>query len=289
MSQSAWPEEGRQPDHADRSGQRPPEDWGGQPPGPPSGMSGGMKACLIVICVLGACCLLCCGGFGYLGYAMVPKVSTVPAEIDAAREEIAKINIPAGFEPKNSLKIDNWFCNVSMVEYSNPGHANLMMLQMRAKIGGPGAMQGIRQSIEQQRVTHVEIGPKANAKVETRMLKIKGKDCQFTFTTGDLGVVRGANKRAADKTPADKAPAEKTPADKGATDKGATDKGPADKGPADKGPADKGPADKTPAKNGGREHIMGDFDGKNGLVVIDVDFDDTYKEADIVKMLESIQ
>jgi hypothetical protein len=274
MSQSAWPEEGRQPDHADRSGQRPPEDWGGPPPGPPSGMSGGMKACLIVICVLGACCLLCCGGFGYLGYAMVPKVSTVPADINAAREEIAKIDIPAGFEPKNSLKIDNWFCTVTMVEYSNPGHANLMMLQGLAKIGGPAAMQSIRQSIEQQRVTHVEVGPKANAKVETRMLKIKGKDYQFTFTSGDLGGIRGANKG-----PADKTPAEKNPPEKNATEKNA----------AEKNAADKNHADKAPAKNAIRYQIMGDFDGKNGLAVINVDFDDTYKEADIVKMIESIQ
>jgi hypothetical protein len=284
MSQSAWPEEGRQPDHADRSGQRPPEDWGGQPPGPPSGMSGGMKACLIVICVLGFCCLLCCGGFGYLGYAMVPKVSTVPADIDAAREQIAKINIPAGLEPKNSLKIDNWFCTVTMVEYSNPGHANLMMLQVQAKIGGPAAMQSIRQSIEQQRVTHVEVGPRANAKVETRMLKIKGKDCQFTFTTGDLGGNRGANKGPADKTPADK-----TPADKNPPEKNAADKNHADKNQADKNHADKTPADKAPAKNAIRHQIMGDFDGKNGLAVINIDFDDTYKEADIVKMIESIQ
>ncbi|HET6328887.1 MAG TPA: hypothetical protein VFG04_29660 [Planctomycetaceae bacterium] len=277
MSQPAWPEEGRQPDHGNRSGQRPPDDWSEQPPRPPSGMSGGMKACLVVLCVVGFCCLLCCGGFGYFGYSMVPKIATSPADINAAREEIAKIDLPPGFEPKNSAKIDNWFCKVTMVEYSNPGHANLMMLQMLPKFGGPDAVAPMRQSIEKQRVTNVEVGPMANAKVETKTLKIKGKDYTFTFTTGEEGAVRVGKRMPGDKMPTIKTPPEKTP-----------DKAPADKTPADKGPdnADKGAA---PAKKSIRHHITGDFDGKNGLVLIDVDFDDTYKEADIVKMLEGIQ
>ena len=37
------------------------------------------------------------------------------------------------------------------------------------------------------------------------------------------------------------------------------------------------------------EEIAGQFEGKNGFAVINIDFDDTYKEADFIKMLESIQ
>ena len=231
-------------------------------------MSGGMKACLVVLCVVGFCCLLCCGGFAYFGYTMVPKVSNSPAEINAARDEIAQITLPAGFEPKTSAKIDNWFGRLTMVEYSNPGHADLMLMQIQAKIGGPDAMTPIRQSMEKQRVTKVEVGPMQNAKVETKMIKIKGKDCLFTFTTGDEGVNLGGNPLPDNK-----------PANNKADDKAADVKA----------PDAKGLGNKPRGKKGIRHQINGDFEGKNGLAVIVIDFDDTYKEADIVKMLESIQ
>jgi hypothetical protein len=166
MSQSDWPEEGRRPDQPDRSGQRPPDDWSDQPHGPPSGMSGGMKACLIIICVLGFCCLLCCGVFGYIGYTSIPKVSESPAEVDAARDEIAKIDLPPGFVPKNSAKMDNFAFSMIWVLYENPGHARLMMAQFGSKLGPANNMQmGMRQQFEIRRGT--EFGPMVNVNSET--------------------------------------------------------------------------------------------------------------------------
>ena len=99
MSQPNWPEENRP---HDQGGPPPHQQWSDQPP-PPTGMSGGMKACLIIICVVGFCCLLCCGGLAYLGFAFYPKMSTNPAEITALRDEIATIDIPAGFKPKGGF------------------------------------------------------------------------------------------------------------------------------------------------------------------------------------------
>jgi hypothetical protein len=243
MSQSDWPEEGRRPDNADRSGQRPPDDWSERPSGPPSGMSGGMKACIVLICVVGLCCLLCCGVVGFFGYSMVPKVSEAPADVEAARDQIAKIDLLPGFVPKSSAKIDNLFFAMSMVEYESPGHASLMMMQMHPKMGkGDDMMLPMRQQFEQKRVTHVSnVGPMQNAKIETKVLKIKGRDCSFTFTKSEP---------AAGRVPGPKA-------------------------------------------GGGNKKVAvakkSDRDGKNGMVLINIDFDDTYKEADIVKMLESIQ
>jgi hypothetical protein len=245
MSQSDWPEEGRRSDHPDRAGQRPPDDWGDQAQRPPSGMSGGMKACLVVLCVVGFCCLLCCGVFGFMVYSMVPKISTAPADIDAARDDIAKINLPAGFEPKSSAKFDNFIFSMLMVEYSNPGHATLMMMQMRTKFAGANDAQlPMRQQFEQRRVT--EFGPMTNAKIETKTIKIKGRDCTCTFTQYEEAG-GGPGKKADTKS------------------------------------------DKKASKKTERRRIQGDFDGKNGLVLFEIDFDDTYKEADIVKMLENIQ
>jgi len=229
-------------------------------------MSGGMKACLIIICILGFCCLLCCGVFGYFGYSMVPKISEAPAEIDAARDEIAKIDIPPGFVPKNSAKIDNMFFSMIMVEYENPGHASLFMMQMRPKMGGNDAMLPMRQQFEQKRVTHTsDVGQMKNAKMETKQIKIKGHEYTFTFTKGEEeGPVFG-NRRL-----------------------GRPGRGKGASGKAEKAPEPEG-ADKKPGKTVERESISGDFEGKNGLAIINIDFDNTYKEADIVKMLESIQ
>jgi hypothetical protein len=269
MSQSDWPEEGRGPDHANRSGQRPPDDWGDQPTGPPSGMSGGMKACLIIICILGVCCLLCCGVVGFFGYSMVPKISQAPADVDAARDEIAKIDLPPGLVPKNSAKIDNMFFSMVMVEYENPGHASLMLMQMRPKIGGNDAMLPMRQQFEQKRVTHVnDIGQMKNSKMETKQIKIKGHEYTFTFTKGEEEGP-GLRNRGLGKAGRGKA-------------------GRADSGKADKAGEPEG-ADKKAVKKVERESIAGEIEGKNGFAVINIDFDDTYKEADIVKMLENIQ
>ncbi len=285
MSQSDWPQEGRRPEHSDRYGQRGPDDWGGAPPAPPSGMSGGMKACLIVICVVGVCCVICCGVFGYVFYTIgksitEPVTSKNPAEVKAGLEEICKITLPPGLEPKSVTKIDNFVFTTVAVEYENPGHASLMMLEMHAKMGSSDSMAPVRQQFEQKRVTHVDIGgPMKNTKIETRVLKIKGHDYTFTFTKSEPAGGKGAGNGARGKAAGDKAGA-------GKAGKAGTDKAGADKAGAGKGEVAGAP--KTTGHNE-RESIHGDFDGKDGLVLISIDFDDTYKEADIVKMLESIQ
>jgi hypothetical protein len=152
-----------------------------------------------------------------------------------------------------------------------------MMLQMHTKMGSSDSMAPVRQQFEQKRVTHISTGgPMTNTKIETRILKIKGQDCTFTFTKSEPAGGKGASDGAAGKAGGDKA----------AGDKGGTDKAGAGKVGTGKGEV---AGIKKPSSRSERESIHGDFDGKDGLVLIAIDFDDTYKEADIVKMLESIQ
>jgi len=238
MSQAEWPEEVRRPDDVNRPARRS-EDWSDQAPPPPSGMSGGMKACLVVICVVGLCCLLCCGVVVYVFYNMVPKVSENPAEIDAVRDSICKIDIPPGLKPKTSIKFDNFFMSMPMVVYEDAGHATLMLMQMRIKVQGGDFNQAMRQQFDQRR--SVEVGRMENSKTETKNIKIKGKECSFVFTSGEERVPQGPG------------------------------------------------AGKKPGKKEFRHAIEGSFEGKDGQAMIFIDFDDTYKEADIVKMLENIQ
>jgi hypothetical protein len=239
MSQPNWPEEGRRPN---QPGQPPNQQWNEQPP-PPSGMSGGMKACLIIISVLGVCCLVCCGIVGYGIYSFVPKVTENPADIDAARNEIATIDLPAGLKPKTLLKFDNFLMSMPMVVYEDAGHATLMLMQIKIKYAGAEQMQaGMRQQFEQRRT--VEVGRMENSKTETKTIKIKGKDCPFVITTGETRDNRGGGGAG---------------------------------------------GDKKAAKKTVRHQMEGSFEGKDGQAVIVIDFDDTYKEADMIKMLENIK
>jgi hypothetical protein len=270
MSQSDWPEEGR---HANRSGQQPPDDWNDRSSGSSSGMSGGMKTCIIIVCILGFCCVLCCGIFGYVGYSMRPVISEAPADVDAAREEIATMKIPAGLVPKNSVKMDNMFISMIMVEYENPGHASLFIMQMRPKMGGNDATGPWKQQFEQNRVTHSNIGDMKNAKMETKQIKIKGHEYSFTFTKGEQEGTGFGNRRFG----------------RPARGKGADGKAKQGKADKDQEGAEPQGAEKKPAKLTQHEEIAGQFEGKNGFAVINIDFDDTYKEADFVKMLEGIQ
>ena len=272
MSQSPWPEEGR-PDSANRAGRRPPDDWGDQPPAPPSGMSGGMKACLIIGCVFGLCCILCCGVFGFLGYKMVPKITENAAEINDYRDQIAKIELPPGFEPKGGGKTDNFMMSMIFVFYENPGHAQLMMGQFGSKLGGGDQMNAsMRQQFDVQRGSRFH--DMANEKTETRNLKIKGHEYPFVFATGEVdeGATPGRiGRRREGQLGAEK---KKKEADKKEIEK--------------PNAAEKKEGDKAEKKKI-HHRISGEFEGKSGLAVIVIDFDDTYKEADMIKMLENIQ
>jgi hypothetical protein len=234
MSQSNWPEEGRP---YDQGGPPPHQQWSDQPP-PPAGMSGGMKACLIIICVVGCCCLLCCGGVIYLGYSFYPRISENPADIAATRDEIATIDIPAGLKPKGSFKIDNAFVSMPGVVYEDPKHAVLLMGEIKKSQWSEQLAPMMRERFEQQRT--VEVGRMENSKTETKTIKIKGKDCEFVFTTGEERDFGGGD-------------------------------------------------GKKPPKKSVHHEIAGTFDGKDGPAMIVINFDDTYKEADFVKMLENIR
>lgn len=281
MSQSEWPEEGRRPDSADRAGRRPSDDWGDQPP-PPSGMSGGMKACLIIGGLLGLCCILCCGVFGYMGYKMVPRLTNNAADINAYRDQIAKIDLPPGFEPKSGGKTDNFMFSMIFVFYENPGHARLMMGQFGSKMGGGPEMQGgMRQQFEVQRSS--EFHDMANEKTETRNLKIKGHEYPFVFATGEeeFGAGPGRFGRRRDR-------GQGSPEKEGGKENGKKE---GKSVPLAKKEIEKPDAGekKEGEKKSIHHRISGSFDGKQGLAEIVIDFDDTYKEADIVKMIENIQ
>src|SRR5580692_8270895 len=119
MAENQWNDEFNDP--AQGPGKPARDQWDSVPQAKP-GMSGGMKAFLIIAAVLGACCLLCCGIGGYFIYSVGRgiKTSQVPAEVNAAKDQIAAISIPAGFAPVQMVSMDNFMMLMTTVEYKNP-------------------------------------------------------------------------------------------------------------------------------------------------------------------------
>jgi hypothetical protein len=183
MAENQWNDEFRDPQQPSRRPDSSRDQWEGEPP-PKPGMSGGMKAFLILVAILGTCCLLCCGVGGFFVYQMRPKISNTPADVNAARDEIAKISLPAGFEPTNMVKIDNFMISMTVVEYRNPAiNGEITLAQMQIKFGQQAQRdQAMRQQLDRQGMS----GPKNlnNAKLETKTIKIKGQECNFTFKQG---------------------------------------------------------------------------------------------------------
>jgi hypothetical protein len=185
MAENQWSDEFRGSEETPRRPAPSGDQWegGGQPP--KAGMSGGMKAFLIIAAILGTLCVLCCGIGGFFVYSFVPKVSTNPADINAARDEVAKIELPAGFEPAQMFKIDNFMMTMTAVGYKNPAiHGSINFAQMKLKVGDPAQRdQAMRQQLDKQGFGT----PKflTNAKSETKTIKIKGQDCNFVFKRGD--------------------------------------------------------------------------------------------------------
>jgi hypothetical protein len=80
--------------------------------------------------------VLCCGGFAYLGYMFAPQIGTLPAEINAVRDEIVTITLPAGLEPEASVKMDNFIMSYKTVRYeSKDAKTSLTIDEMNAKMG----------------------------------------------------------------------------------------------------------------------------------------------------------
>ena len=117
-------------------------------------------------------------------YSVVPKVSQNPAEINAARDELAQITLPAGFEPGNMAKMDNMMFSMIVVDYRNPAvNGEISMAEFRLKVGNAKQQdEQMHQQLERQGFGN----PKhlTNTKSETKTVEIKGKECNFNFRQG---------------------------------------------------------------------------------------------------------
>jgi hypothetical protein len=189
MADNQWDDEARNPNELHFEGRsRDPQEAAQGSAGPPkAGMSGGMKAFLIVVAILGTCLLLCCGGSALLSYFWLPKESTDPAQINVARDAIARINLPAEFKPARMFKINNFMTSITIVSYQNASvHGDITLLEMNVKLGGLKANEQIQSQMQQlERQGFAEHIRLINVNSTTKTIKINGRDCVFEFLEGE--------------------------------------------------------------------------------------------------------
>jgi hypothetical protein len=183
MADNQWNDELRGPEGTPRQPNRSGDQWDDAPP-PKAGMSSGMKVFLILVAILGCCCVVCCGVVGFLGYSFMPKVSQNAADVNAAKDEMAQITLPAGFEPNNMVKMDNMMMSMIAVSYHNPAvHGEITMAEFRLKVGNAKQQdEQMHQQLERQGFGN----PKrlTNTKSDAKTISIKGQECNFSFKTG---------------------------------------------------------------------------------------------------------
>lgn len=187
MAGNQWDDEPRNPNEPPHRAGGPRDPWEspeGRPPKP--GMSSGMKAFLIILAIVGTCLVLCCGIGGYFIWSAARgiKHSENPADVNAARDEIAKIKLPEGFKPKDMFGMDNFMMKMAVVVYENPAvHGRIMLMEMNVKVGQPQQNKAqMRAQLEQQGMARQS--PLTNVKSSSKIIKIKGRDCDFEFVTG---------------------------------------------------------------------------------------------------------
>ncbi|TWT58260.1 hypothetical protein KOR42_16320 [Thalassoglobus neptunius] len=150
---------------------------------PSPGMSTGMKVLMGLLIFSAVSLVICCGGI----YWFVSNSTTAtenPAEIDAMRDEIATIVLPAVYEPGVGVGF-NLFIKMDMVAYGrskDPENGGIVLMQM----SGPSMMEeeDLRLEFEKEaekQGTNQDIDVTSQ---ETRTFTIDGEEVDFEFVTG---------------------------------------------------------------------------------------------------------
>ena len=143
------------------------------------GMSTTTKVLIILACVGGFMCLLCCGGV-FFWVQNVKQGTTYDAQEIAQRaNDIAQMEIPANFHPKAAMNINMFVMEMKIVVYqAGKSDGVLILAQMDLPVGAQGNQEAqFQQALKQQHG-----GRNLNLKrAETREFEIRGKKVPFLF------------------------------------------------------------------------------------------------------------
>ena len=168
------------------------EEWPDGTP-KPRGMSATAKVLLILGGLFGVGCVLCCGGFMYMG---ARAVSMDPDGVQKVTAEIADMEIPDNFTPQQSMNFGMFGSGMKTVIYVDKDHPGSMLMLMQMSIGmGNDAKQqaDFEKGFQQGGAQNANVKKES---IELRDFEIRGKTAQFQFikgTTDDGKSVRQVN------------------------------------------------------------------------------------------------
>jgi hypothetical protein len=152
-------------------------------------MSTGMKVFLALLIVGGVCALLCCGGIVFFGYwfGQNTKVGTDPAAMQQIADEIADMDVPAGFRPVFGSKIP--MPAMAIAVFRDDGARSVISLvRMDAFMNQKPqqadlTMQAENFAMQQGHAGSLDPLP-GSAESQQKELKVRGQNTVFTFTKG---------------------------------------------------------------------------------------------------------
>ncbi len=142
----------------------------------------GIKFFLILLIAFGGLMLLCCGGIGLTVYSMKPEIEKDPAIVKQKLSRMLKIDLPEGFEAKNSFKM-NMFSFILMdaifIENSDSGVIILM------EFSGTMAENKELQASFKEGLGNSNSSDELNIEEQvTREVTIDGQTIKFNFIKG---------------------------------------------------------------------------------------------------------
>jgi len=165
-----------------------------QPESKPPGMGTGTKMVLIALGVLGVLCVACCGGgIWWFRSNFDMKFSEDPVVVREAQRRILDMQLPARFEPKQSMKMKFVVADMDMAMFSATGgeSSQLVLMKMTFTMEQMNEQQAEAQ-FNQQNPGSAQLDEEES---ETRKYTINGKEISVTFAHGTL--------RQAENAPAD--------------------------------------------------------------------------------------
>lgn len=168
------------------------DNWDDEAPAQPKrGMSTFSKFLLVFGIVGGMGMLACCGVCGFVGYSFAPNVSTNPQQVAAKGAEICEITLPADYEGRQSMEIDNFMMLMRLVHFERTdGKGRLMLMEVLPRMGDEkdfkeGFQKGFAESFdEKQDQFHTLV----NTSSETKTFQLGGQEAEFVFERGRCGL-----------------------------------------------------------------------------------------------------
>lgn len=154
---------------------------------PKRGMDTTTKVVLIMLTVGGVGLFLCCGGLMLGGWFVARSVSNSitmnPPDVRKATAEIADIEIPGEFEPKQSMRLD--MLGMKMAMYGKPDSPEPQIIIMQSRFMSDSMDEQRKKEMmdsmrQQAGVSASDDGESAG---EVRDIEIDGKKVPFQFNT----------------------------------------------------------------------------------------------------------